>query len=211
MPWTTRSIRLSTLFSQPVGLPAGAAVRPGWLAALAWTRPVRPACTGRGENVSEEIGLSVFNRLRRYRSGQFGMIRAGSARKRATIWATNSCNRQPARSPRRTWHSLSKNPWYNGVAGALSAASAFGLRVSDDAIFFDRLVVRFDDGTSQELIVSERISPGTRNYVIDLQGEGSLESVEFWYYKEPWGHNPRVSLYGARSPEGDGQNIAQGH
>jgi hypothetical protein len=85
------------------------------------------------------------------------------------------------------------------------------LRVSGDAIFFDRLVVHLDDGTSQELILSERISPGTRNYVIDLQGEGSLESVEFWYYKELWGHNPRVSLYGARSPEGDGQNIAQEH
>jgi hypothetical protein len=79
---------------------------------------------------------------------------------------------------------------------------AIQLRVSGDAIFFDRLVVHIDDGTSQERIVSERISPGTRNYVIDLQGEGSLESVEFWYYKEPWGHNPRVSLYGERSPEG---------
>jgi hypothetical protein len=75
------------------------------------------------------------------------------------------------------------------------------LRVSGDAIFFDRLVVHFDDGTLQELIVRERISPGTRNYVIDLHGERSLENVELWYYKEPWGHNPRVSLYGVRSPE----------
>ena len=85
------------------------------------------------------------------------------------------------------------------------------LRVSGEAIFFDRLVVHFDDGTSQELIVSERISPGTRNYVIDLPGERSLENVELWYYKEPWSHNPRVSLYGVRSPGGDGQNIAQEH
>ena len=85
------------------------------------------------------------------------------------------------------------------------------LRVSGEAIFFDRLVVHFDDGTSQELIVSERISPGTRNYVIDLHGGRSLENVELWYYKEPWGHNPRVSLYGVRSPQGDGQNIAQEH
>jgi len=85
------------------------------------------------------------------------------------------------------------------------------LRVSGEAIFFDRLVVHFDDGTMQELIVRERISPGTRNYVIDFHGERSLENVELWYYKEPWGHNPRVSLYGVRSPEGDGQNIAQEH
>jgi hypothetical protein len=85
------------------------------------------------------------------------------------------------------------------------------LRVSGEAIFFDRLVVHFDDGTSQELMVSDRISPGGRNYVIDLRGERSLESVDLWYYKEPLGHNPRVSLYGIRSPEGDGQNIAQEH
>jgi hypothetical protein len=83
------------------------------------------------------------------------------------------------------------------------------LRVSGDAVFFDRLVVHFDDGTTQELMVSDRISPGGRDYVIDLLGERSLESVELWYYKEPRVHNPRVSLYGVRSPEGDGQNIAQ--
>jgi hypothetical protein len=83
------------------------------------------------------------------------------------------------------------------------------LRVSGEAIFFDRLVIHFDDGTSQQLIVSDRISPGTRNYVIDLPGERSLESVELWYYKEPWGHNPKVSLYGVRSLGGDGQSIAQ--
>ena len=81
------------------------------------------------------------------------------------------------------------------------------LRVSGDAVFFDRLVVHFDDGTSQELMVSDRISPGGRDY--DLLGERSLESVELWYYKEPRVHNPRVSLYGVRSPEGDEQNIAQ--
>jgi hypothetical protein len=83
------------------------------------------------------------------------------------------------------------------------------LRVSGEAIFFDRLVVHFDDGTSQERMVSDRISPGGRNYVIDLLGERSLESIELWYYKEPRGHNPRVILYGVRSPEGDGPSIAQ--
>jgi hypothetical protein len=85
------------------------------------------------------------------------------------------------------------------------------LRVSGEAIFFDRLVVHFDDGTSQKLIVSDRISPGGRNYVIDLLGERALETVELWYYKEAWGHNPRVSLYGVRSPGDDGPNIAQEH
>ena len=83
------------------------------------------------------------------------------------------------------------------------------LRVSGEAIFFDRLVVHFVDGTSQELVVSDRILPGTRNFV--LLRERFLESIELWYYKEPWGHNPRVSLYGVRSPEDDGPNIAREH
>jgi hypothetical protein len=85
------------------------------------------------------------------------------------------------------------------------------LRVSGEAIFLDRLLVHFDDGTFQELIVNDRILPGTRNYAIDLLGERSLESVELWYYKEPWAHNPKVCLYGVRSPEGDGQIITQDH
>ncbi len=34
-------------------------------------------------------GLSVFNRLYGYWSGQFGMIRAGLERNWATIWATS--------------------------------------------------------------------------------------------------------------------------
>lgn len=75
------------------------------------------------------------------------------------------------------------------------------LRVSGEAIFFDRLVVHFNDGASQELMVSDRISPGGRNYVIDLLGERSLQSVELWYYKEPWGHSPTVSVYGIRLPD----------
>jgi hypothetical protein len=79
------------------------------------------------------------------------------------------------------------------------------LRVSGDAIFFDRLIVHFGNGTSEEFVVSSRISPEEKNYVIDLHGEGrALESVELKYYKEAWGHNPRVSLYGIRPQEGDG-------
>jgi hypothetical protein len=79
------------------------------------------------------------------------------------------------------------------------------LRVSGEAIFFDRLVVHFDDGTSQQVLVGDRISRSGRNYITDVLGEHSLVSVELWYYKEPWGHNPRVTLYGVRSPESNGQ------
>jgi hypothetical protein len=83
------------------------------------------------------------------------------------------------------------------------------LRVSGEAIFFDHLVVHFEDGTSEQRMVSDRILPGGTTYVTNLLGERSLESVELWYYKEPRGHNPRVILYGVRSPGADVQNSAQ--
>jgi len=72
------------------------------------------------------------------------------------------------------------------------------LRVSGDAIFFDRIVVHFADGTSEELSVQDRVWPGGRNRVIGLSGERrAVESVELWYYREPWEHNPIVILYGS--------------
>jgi hypothetical protein len=83
------------------------------------------------------------------------------------------------------------------------------LRVSGEAIFFDHLVVHFDDGTSEERMVSDRILAGGSTYITNLLGERSLESVELWFYKEPRGHNPTVSLYGIHPSEIDGQNSAQ--
>lgn len=71
------------------------------------------------------------------------------------------------------------------------------LRVSNDAIFFDRVVVNFGNRTSQTFPVGDRISPEGKNYVLTLDGGGhAVESVELWYFKEPWQHNPRISLYG---------------
>lgn len=78
------------------------------------------------------------------------------------------------------------------------AFHAIQLRVSGDAIFFDRVIVHFADGTSEQLAVQHRIWPGGRSHTIDLNGERPVvESVELWYYKEPWEHNPRVTLYGS--------------
>jgi len=75
------------------------------------------------------------------------------------------------------------------------------LRVSGETIFFDRLVIHFEGGTSVEWMVGDRISPGGRNYVIDFLGERCLETVDLWYYKEPWDHNPTVSVYGTNLPD----------
>jgi len=70
------------------------------------------------------------------------------------------------------------------------------LRVSD-AVFFDRLVAHYANGTSQVFSIGERIFPGGRNYIIQLDGEGRLlESVDLWYYQEPGARNSSVSLYG---------------
>ena len=80
----------------------------------------------------------------------------------------------------------------NGVFHAIQ------LRVSGDAIFFDRVVVHFGDGTSEALAVQGRIWPEGRNHIIGFSGERRVvESVEVWYYKEAWAHSPSVILYGS--------------
>lgn len=84
------------------------------------------------------------------------------------------------------------------VARRSAALHAIQLRVSGDAIFLDRLVIHFGDGTLEEMTVQGRIWPGGKNRVIGLSGERrAVESVELWYYKEPWVHNPKVILYGS--------------
>jgi hypothetical protein len=85
------------------------------------------------------------------------------------------------------------------------------LRVSGEPIFFDRVVVHFGNDSSKELFVSGRISPGGRDYTVELPGERrALESVELWYYRESWGRNPKVSLYGMRLPDSDRKVVALG-
>lgn len=83
------------------------------------------------------------------------------------------------------------------------------LRVSNEQIFFERVVVHFVDGSSQEFPVNGRIFAEAENYVMELPGERrALESVELWYYKEAWGQNPRVTLYGVPVPDGDAESAA---
>jgi hypothetical protein len=86
---------------------------------------------------------------------------------------------------------------------------AIQLRVGGEAIFFDRLIIHFDDGTSQVMTVNGRISPAAGNFVIDLAGEHFVETVELWYYKEPWSQNPTVSIYGTQVSDPVMQALAQ--
>ena len=75
------------------------------------------------------------------------------------------------------------------------------LRLTGGPIFLDRLVFHFANGASEEFVVGGRISSEEKNRVFDLSGNCALDSVEFWYYKEYWGHNPQVSLYGLDDPD----------
>jgi hypothetical protein len=78
-----------------------------------------------------------------------------------------------------------------------AACRAIQLRVSDEPIFFDHVIVHLGNGTSQTFAVGDRISPQGKNYVVALDGQAPVDSVELWYFKEPWTRNPRVILYGA--------------
>ena len=85
------------------------------------------------------------------------------------------------------------------------------LRVTGEAVFLDRLVIHFSDGTSRELLVAGRILPGAKSYVIELLGERSLENVELWYYKEPRDHNATVTVYGIPSPDAAVETASRAH
>ncbi len=86
------------------------------------------------------------------------------------------------------------------------------LRVNGESIFLDRVLLHFANGTSRELMVTGRILSQGGNYLIDLTGDRSaLESVELWYFKEPWGQNPKVNLYGIRLPDPASESMAPEH
>jgi hypothetical protein len=116
----------------------------------------------------------------------------------------------------RVWNFLgsTKVDWKRDH-GRIEIASSDGhfrmiqLRVSGDAVFFDRFVVNFGNATSQNLDVGGRILKDGGEYVVEFPDNGRvIESVDFWYYKEQWAHIPSVSLYGSRSPGAASESIA---
>jgi hypothetical protein len=76
---------------------------------------------------------------------------------------------------------------------------AIQLRISGGAVNFDRVVVRYGNGTSEEIAIRNRIPDGGQTRIIDLPGERRIiQSVDLWYSKDRWTKRPKVSLYGLR-------------
>jgi len=75
------------------------------------------------------------------------------------------------------------------------------LRVVGGPVEFQRVVVNYGNGASEEVEVRDRIPAGGQTRAIDLRGtDRVINSVEFLYGKANWrpGARPRVSLYGEK-------------
>ncbi len=76
---------------------------------------------------------------------------------------------------------------------------AIQLRINGGAIHFERVVVRFGNGTQEEIPIRSRIPDGGKTRAIDLPGERRMiQSVDLWYSKDRWSRRPKVTLYGMR-------------
>jgi hypothetical protein len=72
------------------------------------------------------------------------------------------------------------------------------LRVENGPIEFDRVVVHYENGSSEVLQVRQVIPAGGHTRDIDLRGDRrNIRSVELWYGKAaPHSGRPRVTLFG---------------
>jgi hypothetical protein len=73
------------------------------------------------------------------------------------------------------------------------------LRVAGAPVEFQRVVVRYANGTNEEVEIRDYIPAGGQTRAIDLRGNDRvINSVEFLYSKGRWrqGARPRVTLYG---------------
>ena len=76
---------------------------------------------------------------------------------------------------------------------------AIPLRVSGGAINFEHVVVRFGNGTHEEIPIRAHIPDGGHTRAIDLPGDRRMiQSVDLRYSKGNWSRRPKVILYGAR-------------
>ena len=73
------------------------------------------------------------------------------------------------------------------------------LRVAGAPVEFQRVVVRYANGTSEEVEFRDYIPAGGQTRAIDLSGgDRVISSVDFLYSRARWRHGarPRVALYG---------------
>ena len=73
------------------------------------------------------------------------------------------------------------------------------LRVAGAPVEFQRVVVNYANGASEEIELRNRIPAGGQTRVADLRGgDRAISSVDFWYSRANWrsGMRPRVYLYG---------------
>ena len=84
------------------------------------------------------------------------------------------------------------------VTAARGSFRAIQLRVVNNAVRFQRVVVHFGNGQSETLSIASRIRAGGATRIIDLPGDRRvIQSVELWYARANWGpRRPKVLLYG---------------
>jgi hypothetical protein len=73
------------------------------------------------------------------------------------------------------------------------------IRVERAPIEFQRVIVHYANGRSEEVNIRQRIPSGGQTRAIDLRGDDrNIDSVEFLYSRGGWryGRTPRVRLYG---------------
>ncbi len=84
------------------------------------------------------------------------------------------------------------------VTASQGAFRAIQLRVENNTIQFQRVVVHFGNGQDERIDVRSRIPAGGSSRMIDLPGERRvIRSVELWYGRANWGRRrPKVTLWG---------------
>jgi len=86
-----------------------------------------------------------------------------------------------------------------GRARANGRFQSIQIRVQGAPIEFQRVIVQYANGTTEELTLRDRIPSGSQTRAIDLSGgERAISYVDFWYSpgNSRARYQPRVSLYG---------------
>jgi hypothetical protein len=76
---------------------------------------------------------------------------------------------------------------------------AIQFRVSGGDVHFEKIQVKYLNGTREDIDVRADIPAGGRTRIIDLPGDRRvIESVSMWYSKGEWHTRPSVKVYGIR-------------